>query len=244
MRRVLEELERLRASLLVVAQARTSDADPTAKALVEPYIRAIGRKCAIVIIHQAMLNDVDWDGVDDIGRQVSLDGRCKEMTINLSQTMMTIRSTVAAKDQIYIAFDGLVTGVVNVTDTLARLVNACYRLNIEERRATLFSVRDKIRTSPLGILLNEASLTAWLPKLRDLRGRCQHADLEDVLVNQGNVFGRSSEPYVPGMYDWSEASVGKSITEYAAASIEGAESLMCDCVAAIVKHGDAACRSL
>jgi hypothetical protein len=166
------------------------------------------------------------------------------LTIDLPHTTLTFRNPTAAKDQIYIAFDGLVAGVVNVTDTLGRLVNACYQLNIEERQASLFAVRDKARGSPLGLLLNEISRTAWLLKLRVLRGRCQHADLEDVLVSQCIAFGRSSEPCIPAKYDWSESPVDKPITEYAAASIERAETLMCDCIAAIIKHGDAAVRSL
>jgi hypothetical protein len=72
MRRVLEELERLKPSLLAVAGALPSDVCSTVVRLVEPYIRAIRLKSAIVIIHHATLNGVNWNGLDDIGRQVSL----------------------------------------------------------------------------------------------------------------------------------------------------------------------------
>ncbi len=50
MRRVLQELERLKQSLLEV-EAHPTDVCSTVERLVEPYIRAIKRKCAIVITH-------------------------------------------------------------------------------------------------------------------------------------------------------------------------------------------------
>ena len=84
-------------------------------------------------------------------------------------------------DHVYLAFDGLTAALVNMTDTLGRLVNLTYSLRINPRRASLLAVRDQcIATSSLGVVLHDVQYTDWLYKVRDLRGRCQHADVEET----------------------------------------------------------------
>jgi hypothetical protein len=78
----------------------------------------------------------------------------------------------------------LIAAVVNMTDTLGRLVNLAYSLGIDPRRASLLAVRDRCNaTSSLGVILNDTQYTDRLRKVRDLRGRCQHADIEVILTS-------------------------------------------------------------
>lgn len=239
MRRVLDELERLERTLLAVARRRPPD-ERRAKSFVEPYTRATKHKCTIVMTRQATLSGFRWERLDDIGRQVSIDDRRETMTVALPQITLTFRSPGAAKDQIYIAFDGFGAGLVNATDTLGRLMNVCFDLGLGERQASILAVLEKCQGSPLGRVRDTRDGIGWLRRLRDLRGRCQHADLEDVLVNRSAVFGRSAEPCIAAEFDWSEPPGERPITKYAEVAVERAAMLFCDCASIIIEHRQSA----
>lgn len=130
---------------------------------------------------------------------------------------------------------------MNVTDTLGRrLLNFCFNLQIPKRHATLFAIRDKVKGPPLGQVLADSTSMNWLEDVRKLRGQCQHAELEEVLIDSGAVFGRCEEPCVPSTFVWSNPPCDMPLTAYAAAVTDKAETLLCDCIAVIVKHGTGA----
>ncbi|MGB2987773.1 MAG: hypothetical protein WBE26_18045 [Phycisphaerae bacterium] len=137
----------------------------------------------------------------------------------------------------YIAFDGFVAGIVNVTDTLGRLLNLCFDLQIRQEQATLFAIRDKVKASPLGQVLADPTRMDWLKRVRELRGQCQHAELEKVLIDSSAVLGHREEPRVPSTFVWSNPPRDTPVTEYAAAVADKVETLLCDCIAVIVQHG-------
>ncbi|MGB2987550.1 MAG: hypothetical protein WBE26_16925 [Phycisphaerae bacterium] len=179
---------------------------------------------------------MDWGRLDDLGRISPLTGT-NTLTIDLPDASFTIRHPSAAVDQVYVAFDGFVAGVANVTDTLGRLLNSCFNLQIPDRQATLFAIRDKVKGLPLGQVLADPTRTDWLKGVRELRGQCQHADLEDVLRHPSAVFGRCEEPCVPSKFLWSNPPRDTPVTEYAAAVADKVETLLCDCIAVIVQQG-------
>ena len=139
-------------------------------------IRAITRKAKFADMHMALLSGIDWERYDDLGRRPVGNSEPLMLKVPLSEASITIEHPGAAIDHIYLAFDGLIAALVNMTDTFGRLVNAAYALGIDPRKASLFAVRDQCSaSSSLGTVLWDASHTEWLRKVRDLRGRCQHA---------------------------------------------------------------------
>ncbi len=237
MKSVLEQLDALNQALRQVA----STLPPTERTLAEkalvPFMRASRRKCLIVLQHEAVISGVDWSELDDLGRTSPLTGHTNTLKIELLDASLVVRHGSAAVDQVYIAFDGFVTGIVNVTDTLGRLLNLCFHLQILEKQATLFAIRDKVKGSPLGHILADPTRVDWLKRVRELRGQCQHAELEDVLFRPSGVLGRCEEPCVRSTFALSNPPRDTKVTEYAAAVTDKAETLLCDCIAVIVKHG-------
>lgn len=138
---------------------------------------------------------------------------------------------MAAIDHVYLAFDGLITALVNMTDTLARLLRLTYGLRLEERRTTLLSVRDICtKDSSLGIMLSDPQNIDWLKKVRDLRGRCQHRDLEEILISRSAPYGRRGEPVVDQSYSWRSPPQETPIVSYALEATEAARL----CISAVI----------
>jgi hypothetical protein len=132
-------------------------------------------------IHLCVLRGIDWDRVDGLGRRMTNPAPPDSLCVTLPDACLQIEHPMAAIDHVYLAFDGLITALVNMTDTLARLLRLTYGLRLEERRTTLLSVRDICtKDSSLGIMLSDPQNIDWLKKVRDLRGRCQHRDLEEM----------------------------------------------------------------
>ena len=235
--RVLEQLDNLESSLFAVVENIPEEARYPIQDYVDPYICAIRRKCKNVLFHQAIIKGVNWKMVHKIGQQESEDGKCEKLTIRHGDVSVTFQHNTTVKDHTYIACDGFVTGIVNITDTLGRLLNLCIELKIDERGATLFAIKKEVKDSPLGQLLADPPRTAWLRRVRDLRGRCQHADLESVLNNPSRAYGGSEEPCIPVDYVWSNPANATPVTKYVAAVTDKAETLLCDCIAVIVQHG-------
>lgn len=101
-----------------------------------------------------------------------------------------------------VAVDGVVTSCVNAADTLGRLLNLVFRLGINQRKANLPLVSEKIgEASPLGRVLKQQPGHAWMIPLRSLRGECQHGDISAVLqVPDHDLGGVPSEPHVAADY--------------------------------------------
>ena len=160
--------------------------------------------------------------------------------MELPDASLILRHRTAAVDHVYMAFDGLISGVANVTDTLGRLLNACYAPGIEERQASLLAVGRAAVGAPLGRVIADGLRTEWLGRVRDLRGRCQHADIEEVVVNPCMSFGRSEEPCIPRSYDWSNPAADTPLTKYAREVVVSTEGIVCDIIAIVLEHGGAA----
>jgi len=234
---VLQNLDALGQALQQVASTLPVKKRTRAEKDLVSYIHAAKRKCQNVLWHQTIIAGVDWGRLDDLGRTSPLTGDTETLTIELPEASLIVRHRGAAVDQVYVAFDGFIAGIVNVTDTLGRLLNFCFDLQINDRGATLFAVRDKVKDSLLGQVLADPTRMNWLKGVRELRGQCQHAELEEVLVDSSGVLGRCEEPCVPYKFVWSNPPRDTPVTEYAAAVADKGEALVCDCIAIIVQHG-------
>ena len=187
-------------------------------------IRAIARKAKFADMHMALLSGIDWERYDDLGRLLSGNAEPVRLRVPLAEASITIEHPGAAIDDVYLAFDGLIAALVNMTDTFGRLVNATYLLGIDPRQASLFAVRDRCSaSSSLGTVLRDVRHTEWLRKVRDLRGRCQHADIEEILTLQPTAFSRRGEPHVDPVYSWRTPAQKMSITAYAQDAVQAAD---------------------
>lgn len=108
----------------------------------------------------ALLTGINWEQIDDIGRRPSGGTDPARLRIPLSEASLIIEHPGAVIDHVYLAFDGLTAALVNMTDTLGRLVNLAYNLGIDPKRASLLAVRDRCTpTSSLGLILNDVQYT-------------------------------------------------------------------------------------
>jgi hypothetical protein len=225
-------MNRLRTCLpaLDVAMAPSSGGGHVPQAVVEEVralIRAISRKARFAEMHSAVLNGIDWDQCDDLGRRPAGTGEPKRLRVPLSEAVLVLEHPTAAIDHAYLAFDGLTAALVNMTDTLGRVLNLAYTLNLPPRQATLIAVRGQCNpASPLGVVLHNSQLIEWLLKVRELRGRCQHADVEEVLITRAGALSRRGEPYVDRAYSWRTPAQSMSMGAYAQDAILAADSCL------------------
>ena len=202
---------------------------------VEALIRAIGRKERFVHMDIALLAGIDWQQIDDIGRHSGTGPSPVRLRIPLAEAALTIEHTGAVIDHVYLAFDGLTAALVNMTDTLGRLVNRAYDLGIDPRRSSLLAIGDQcLPTSSLGLVLNDVQYTDWLRKVRELRGRCQHADIEEVLTSRTQALSRRGEPYVDQAYSWRSPPRPTALLTYAREAARAADACLDASIAAIL----------
>jgi hypothetical protein len=225
-------VNRLTAQLpaLQAAMVPSTAGGPVAPAVanqVDALIRALSRKARFAEMHMALLSGIDWDRIDDIGRRPGGVADRAHLRVPLSEAFLIIEHPGAVIDHVYLAFDGLTAALVNLTDTLGRLVNLAYGLGIDAKRASLLAVRDQCApTSTLGIVLHDVQYTDWLRKVRDLRGRCQHADVEEILTTRPAALSRRGEPYVDQAYSWRSPAQSTSIVTYAQEAVQAADSCL------------------
>jgi hypothetical protein len=198
---------------------------------IRPLIRAIARKSRFAQIHLALLEGIDWGRTESLGRRSTRTAEPECLCVALPEASLQIEHPDAVSDHVYLAFDGLTAALVNMTDTLGRLIRRAYELPIEkERQANLFAIREECTTSSsLGLVLHDPQNTEWLRKVRDLRGRCQHNDVEDVLTIRGTYACRG-EPIVDQEYSWRTPPQETPIVAYSSAAAKAAR----ECVIAIV----------
>ena len=193
-------------------------------AIGDALIRAIARKAKFADMHVALLSGIDWERYNDLGRCPSGNAEPFTLKVPLSEAFITIGHPGAAIDHIYLTFDGLIAALVNMTDTFGRLVNGTYLLGIDPRKASLFAVRDQCSaSSPLGTVLRDVSHTEWLRKVRELRGRCQHADIEEILTLRAGALSHRGEPHVDPAYSWRTPAQQMSIVAYAQGAVQAAD---------------------
>lgn len=178
---------------------------------VRSYVQSIRWKIRFLDHHSALLCAVQWDKVGRLGSvcipEDMVDLRVKDgllMRLGTSETVTMI---------IWTSFDGAVAACVNACDTLGRLINRVYGLGIDEHRANLPGVANKLNAKcPLGVPMYQEPGLQWMKPLRSLRGRCQHADLSEVLL-QG--YGSSAlEPLVHRDYCL-DGTEGIPVSDYA-----------------------------
>ncbi len=232
MNRVIVELPSLSSVLLpVVAAANRRGVEP---GWVLACVNAINRKCLFASHHMRILNGIDWSRAGSIGRLGGA-GETERMIIQLQESSLHLTHPGAVVDQVYMALDGLTAASVNAIDSLARLVNQAYGMGIRERQASILAVRDRSRAgSPLGIVLHDATLMGWLKGVRDLRGECQHADVEGVLIRPAGRFASGGEPQIPADYAWGSPPVATPVVKYATDVLAAAEATLIACIRAVI----------
>jgi hypothetical protein len=185
------------------------------------------RKARFVEMHLAVLNGIDWDRYDDLGRRLDGASVVTHLKVPLSESFLVLEHPAAAVDHAYLAFDGLTAALVNMTDTLGRVLNLAYGLNLPERQASLIAIRSQSNpASSLGVVLHASQHTEWLLKVRELRGRCQHADVDDVLTTRAGALSRRGEPYVEIDYSWRSPAQSTSITNYSQEAVQAADACL------------------
>jgi len=203
----------------------------------DAYIRAIKRKAEFARMHLSVLEGIKWQEVDEIGRMQDVSKGKRRLTVPLREATLELHHPGAVTDHVYVAFDGLTAALTNISDTLARLLNAVYGFGIPERGATLLAVRDKCsRSSTLGTILYDPQYTDWLYALRELRGRCQHADVEDVLATNACVYAQRPEPLVSREYAWGSIESDMPIVAYARNAMNASEATLNAAVSAIIEN--------
>jgi hypothetical protein len=228
------QLAALQAAL--IASTVGGPAPPALASDIDAFIRGIRRKARFVEMHMGLLTGVDWSQIDDIGRRPG-GGAPTRLTITLSDASLTLEHSSAVVDHVYLAFDGLTAALVNITDTLARLLNLVYSLGIDPKRASLLAVRDRCSaTSSLGIILHDVQHTDWLRKVRDLRGRCQHADVDEILISMAAPLSRREQPYVDLLYSWKSPAQATLIVTYAREAVQAAETCLGAAIGAILAN--------
>jgi len=204
---------------------------------VHALIRAISRKARFAEMHLSVLNGIDWDQCDDLGRRPAGAADPVRLKVLLSEAYLILEHPSAVIDHAYLAFDGLTAALANMTDTLGRAINLAYGLNIPPRQASLIAIRGQCNpASVLGVVLNDPLYTEWLPKIRDLRGRCQHADIEEVLTTRAGALSRRGEPYVDQAYSWRTPAQPTSIMVYAQEAVQVADSCLDTSLGAILAN--------
>ena len=201
---------------------------------IRPLIRAIAQKSRFAEIHLALLEGIDWGRTEGLGRRSTRTAEPECLCVALPEASLRIEHPTAVSDHVYLAFDGLTAALVNMTDTLGRLIRRAYELPIDdERRASLFAIREKCTTnSTLGLVLHDPQYTEWLRKVRVLRGRCQHNDVEEVLTIRGTYACRG-EPIVDQEYSWRTPPQETPIVAYSSAATKAAKECIIAVVAAI-----------
>lgn len=231
MNRLFGALPGLQAALCLPGGAPNGVASGAA---IDGLVRSIRRKARVAKMHGDLLDGIVWEQVDAIGRRGSLTSALEVLSIQLNEATLTIEHPGAVIDHVYIAFDGLTAALVNMTDTIARALNLAYSLGIDERRTSLFAVRDKCAvTSALGVALYDSQNTEWLKKVRELRGTCQHADVESVLTAEAAPYSKRAQPLVVDAYSWSTPPQATRIVQYAKDAVVAAENCMLAVMTAI-----------
>lgn len=232
MNRVLGQLEPLKAALFL--PSATAPAIVPNPEQATALIGGIIRKVSFAKMHLDLLRGVDWARVDGVGRR-SVGGSPEHLTIPLDDARLVLEHSGAVIDHVFLAFDGLTAALINMTDTLGRFINLVYRLGIDPKRASLIAVRDQCsRSSSLGTVLHDPTNTEWLKRVRDMRGRCQHADVESVLKSDSGSYVRRRQPCVDSSYCWWVPAADTFILRYAQDATDAAANSMATAISAIL----------
>ena len=76
--------------------------------------------------------------------------------------------------------------------------------------------------------------TEWLQRVRDLRGRCQHADVEEVLTSNAGPYARRGQPAIDQNYCWRVPPVQMPIATFVREAVDAADDALTAVVGAIL----------
>ena len=237
MNRLLSQLAGFQAAIL--APSPGAVLPPSTVSEVSDFLRGIERKIRFVELHMTVLAGVEWDRVEGIGRRLLAAPHTNHLTIRLADASLTIEHADAVVDHVYLAFDGLTAAVVNITDTMGRLINTRYAVGIDPKRASLLSLKNHCAAaSPLAAVVNDPRHNNWLKKVRELRGRCQHADIESVVIAAAGPYVRRGQPAIPDMYCWQTPPKAVPIVDYSQEAVQAAADTLLAVIAAVISKPD------
>lgn len=233
MNQLLPVLPSLEAALLMPRAAGVPVVNDASA--VKALVRGIQRKAAFVQMHLRLLGGIDWTRVDGIGRVPPGGGDVFRLSVQLEDASIEFRHPGAVTDYVYLTFDGLVAAVINMTDTFGRLINMGFSLGLDEHKASILAVRDRCSTtSPLGIVLYDGARMDWLKVVRKLRGRCQHADVDDTVTTTGGRYAARGQPVIHRDHCWQAPPMDTEIVRYGQDAAAATERCLLDASRAII----------
>ena len=177
MNRVSAQLPALQAAMIPPAGGGPVSA--AAVGDVAALIRAMGRKAKFADMHMALLSGINWERYDDLGRRRRGNADPIRMRVPFSEASLVIEhprprltmcTCVRWSHRCPGEHDRYLWAPGNV---------AYDWVSIRNRRRCSPFVTAAMRHLRLGLVLHDVGHTDWLRKVRDIRGRCQHADSEN-----------------------------------------------------------------
>lgn len=200
-------------------------------------IAATRRKCVTVDGHLAFLRAIDWPSVGEAGTLNHQTQKPREVVVQRGGMEIRMSHPTVVYQEVYVAFDGVICGCVNVTDTISRAINLLCDLKIPEPQASLGRLaRDGDPATPLGSVISVPDALAWLEGLRRLRGRCQHADLENVVIRERGPLADSREPLVPDGYAPPAVVAPITVSDYATRASEWTNTIVFTIVGTLLQN--------
>ncbi|MEK7466358.1 MAG: hypothetical protein AAB074_02995 [Planctomycetota bacterium] len=201
--------------------------------------KGIIRRSQFIDFQFEFLKSVKWSEAYDLGSPQP-SGRLRS-TFVYQDCEISLASLPALLSFVYLTFDGLVAGCSNMTDGLSRILNDVYHLGLNPKGVNLFLIERAI-SKPCAIKnhLVDPGTLGWLNRIRDLRGRCQHADLESVIVQGKGPIANLPEPFIPAEFRWDGVLDDESISSFAAKARDSANQAVLKIVALLKTSPSAA----
>jgi hypothetical protein len=156
------------------------------------FAESIRWKLRFLQHHCGFISNVRWTDVCRLGTPGFADPVrvvCGEDTDD-GCVVLEFRTLDSGRMAVLSCFDGIVGACVNSVDTLARILNLAYGLGLEERRANLPMVAQKVDEGcAVGSVLTSDPGVDWMAPVRLLRGECQHANIAVVIREPDSGFG-------------------------------------------------------
>jgi hypothetical protein len=85
------------------------------------------------------------------------------------------------------------------------------------------------------VVVNDPRYTDWLVKVRELRGRCQHADIDHALFGAEGPYSRRGEPLIRQDYYWLTPQKHMPLVTYGQEAALAAEDTLLAVIAAVLR---------
>ena len=139
----------------------------------------------------------------------------------------------------YIALDGAVGACVNAADTLGRMLNLAFKLDLNVNSANLWKVARRVsEDSPLGIVFKHEPGIGWMDPLRRLRGECQHGHISGLLTRDEDYIGAPlKEPFVSDTYCGMDGE-SQRLSVFISSAGDNTMRLLTNASRAVIAYGD------